>query len=157
MTTEFQWSIGAAKQQPTPWKKLLVPTDFSAASEAALRVAVSIARRDESRMTLLHVVDINGQAPDIGSVRGVEFMARKRTDGFTKLRDCADSIAAIGLAVVPIVLEGLPCEQILACAKSHDLVVLARTKRRRRWRWFARRTWPAVVADCPASVMLVSL
>jgi len=157
MTTEFQWSIDSMTGQSTSWRRLLVPIDFSAASEAALRVAVAIARRDSAQLTLLHVVDINGLAPEAGSIKGGEFMDRQRVDGFSRLRDWANSISATGLAVVPIVLEGLPCDQILACAKSHDLVVLARSKRRRRWRWFARRTWSAVVADCPSSLMLVSI
>lgn len=155
MSTEIQSTSASIAVPATRWQKLLVPTDFSAASDAALRVAVSVARRSGARLTLLHVVDINGQAPDVGSVKNGQLMADKRSDSAAKLRVCADSLVAAGLTVVPIVLEGLPCEQILCCAKAHDLVVLARPKRRSRWRWFARRTWSAVAANCPASVILV--
>ena len=155
MSTEIPWKVASTAGPTTSWQKLLVPTDFSAASDAALRVAVSVARRCGARLTLLHVVDINGQAPDVGSVKDGELMAAQRSDVAVKLRACADSLVAAGLTVVPIGLEGLPCEQILCFAKAHDLVVLARPKRRNRWRWFSKRTWSAVAANSPASVILV--
>ena len=155
MSTELQWQMDSTVGPVSSWQKLLVPIDFSAASDAALRVAVSVARSCGARLTLLHVVDINGHAPDVGSVKNGQLMAAKRSDGAAKLRVCSDSLVAGGLTVVPIVLEGLPSEQILCCAKAHDVVVLARPKRRARWRWFSKRTWSAVAANCPASVILI--
>ena len=39
-------------------KRILVPTDFSAAAQAATDVAASIARREDSQLILLHIVEL---------------------------------------------------------------------------------------------------
>ena len=134
------------------WKRVLVPTDFSPAAEQAVRVAVGLARRSGATLTLLHVVEINGKAPRVGSARDGEFLKDQWTEGAEKLRNHAESLAASGLTAIPLVVEGIPAEQILLCSVHHDLVVLARSSRR--WRLFARRTWSAVMAACSRTVLL---
>lgn len=135
------------------WKRLLVPTDFSPASEQAIRVAAGLARRSGAILTLLHVVEINGKAPRVGSARAGEFLTTQWAESTGRLRSCADSLAACGLCAIPLVVEGIPAEQILLCSLHHDLVVLTRSSRR--WRLFARRTWSAVMAACSRTVLLV--
>jgi nucleotide-binding universal stress UspA family protein len=135
------------------WKRLLVPTDFSPAADQAIRVAAGLARRSGATLTLLHVVEINGKAPLVGSARDGEFLATLWAEGAEKLQSCAESLTACGLSAIPLVVEGIPAEQILLCSVHHDLVVLARSSRR--WRLFARRTWSAVMAACSRTVLLV--
>lgn len=43
-------------------KKILVPTDFSDQAKYALKLAVEIAKKTDAELTLLHVVEIPGQA-----------------------------------------------------------------------------------------------
>src|SRR5690554_4089593 len=42
-------------------KKILVPTDFSAQADYALKLASEIAKKSNAEITLLHVVEIPGQ------------------------------------------------------------------------------------------------
>src|SRR6516162_7990648 len=49
------------KRQNRHIKRILVPTDFSAASGNAVERAVAIANQCNATMTILHVVDINAQ------------------------------------------------------------------------------------------------
>ncbi|TGE17374.1 universal stress protein [Hymenobacter elongatus] len=57
-------------------KNLLVPTDFSAESHHAFDVALQLARRLGSRVTLLHVVEVPETATVSGAVGGIELPDR---------------------------------------------------------------------------------
>ncbi len=79
---------GAQSPKGEQFRAILHPTDFSPGSEAALRVARSLAREHGSRLILQHVaacpVVVDGEVPagfDVGSYRDALEAARERIDG----------------------------------------------------------------------------
>lgn len=107
--------------------KILVPTDFSAGSEAATEQALSLAQKFAASVTLFHVYQVPTYVfPDGSSfVAGPEVTARIE-------RGVEDSLAAAARAAqqksgVPVETAsaiGTPFEEILRAAEGCDLVVM---------------------------------
>ncbi len=55
------WAGGQAPGEGPGIRRILVPTDFSAASSGAVARAARLANQCRAALTLLHVVDINAQ------------------------------------------------------------------------------------------------
>jgi nucleotide-binding universal stress UspA family protein len=70
-------------------KKILVPTDFSAYAEDALKVAVQIARKNNSEIFLLHMLELPKQMSDAttagASIPEVMLFMKKAQETFDKL------------------------------------------------------------------------
>ena len=87
-------------------EKILVPTDFSPAAEDALQVAVLVAKRFQSEITLLHVVPGSSQ-------RYSGAAAMIKTDVEEELRDAESRIRQQGVETVHTVVDfGVPFYQI---------------------------------------------
>ncbi len=113
-------------------KSILVPTDFSTYSDAALKKAVELAEKFNSKIYLLHVIDKAIQqcavdyciTPDV--VSQLEEQGIKASND--NLRDEANKIiGAKNLDVVFDVQKGHPAEVILKEQqdKGIDLIVIA--------------------------------
>jgi nucleotide-binding universal stress UspA family protein len=133
---------------------VLLATDFSPASKAAERLAVNLARSSGGRLTVLHVLEASGNPAGPGGTTPSEAFARSMKEGLEKLDDTARDLAGQGLTVAPLVVEGLPAEQILACAEHHEVTVLGLASKRR-WRLFWKRTCQTVVERSKRPVVLV--
>src|SRR5579872_719057 len=58
------WNASDLKNFPTKLiRRILVPTDFSPASEEALSRAVALAHQFHAALTLLHIIDVSKQSP----------------------------------------------------------------------------------------------
>ncbi len=100
-------------------QKILFPTDFSPASEAALDHAISLARDANAKLLLLHVLEpagVYGDAPCYG-VHEQEFVGEQRLHAVP-----VDPRVRVERRVV----VGMPAEQILAQAVKDevDMIVM---------------------------------
>jgi nucleotide-binding universal stress UspA family protein len=124
--------FGPAVQPGNMYDELLVPTDGSEGSEAAVEQGVAIADRFDATVHFLNVVDIGTEM----SASGVGTIAEELTETFEAVADRAlgDAKARAEDAGVPherTVVEGLPHEAIAEYAVRHDvdLVVMGASGR----------------------------
>jgi nucleotide-binding universal stress UspA family protein len=111
-----------------PFKKILVPIDFSPHADAAIAAALSLAKHYDASLTLLHVFEPVALAMPEGS-------------GFYASAQIADAVREIdktlghkrdevsakaGKAVEALQRSGSPAHEIVEFAKSHsfDLIVV---------------------------------
>ncbi len=104
---------------------MLVPTDGSGTSQAAVAVAARFARENGSIVTICHVIDRSGgfAYEGIGVDTNNPATARKHAQG---ILDEAASTFAPETSIASVLLEGEPVEQVLECASTNrvDLIVM---------------------------------
>ncbi len=108
--------------------RILVPTDFSAASEVAWRTARRLAGALGSDLVLIHVMveaPLFSEGPFAGD-RAREFYTAARKWIDEQLERWASEARATGLTVQTILRAGVPHREIVAVVKDEqvDLVVL---------------------------------
>jgi nucleotide-binding universal stress UspA family protein len=113
-------------------KKILVPTDFSKYSDAALKKAVDMAGRHEAKIYLLHVIDKGLQDCAIDYCLDYKVIEAIKKDSLreakAKLKKEADEIAKKKKIKISFdIKRGFPAEVILSeqKAKKIDLVVIS--------------------------------
>jgi nucleotide-binding universal stress UspA family protein len=107
-------------------KRILVPVDFSDPSRQALRSALALARRFDSRVALLHVTRRN--RPDshpAAGLAGISFDTRRA--GRARLTEFAECELKGDVEPTRLVSDGVPFDEIAKAAKAWeaDLIVLA--------------------------------
>ncbi len=103
-------------------KKILVPTDFSEHAEYALKVAAQIARKNNSEIILLHMLELPQQAGDaIGSGHNIPEIMLFKNKAISNLEDLMDAEYLNGLNVSEIVQFEKAFEGILAVSKKNDI------------------------------------
>jgi nucleotide-binding universal stress UspA family protein len=108
-------------------KRILVPTDFSEHAEYALRVAAQIARKNDSEIILLHMLELPHQAGDaLGSGHQIPEIMFYKDKAISNLEDLMDVDYLEGLNVSEIIQFERAFEGILAISKKNnvDLVVM---------------------------------
>jgi len=110
-----------------PFKKILVPVDFSACSTEAVRVAVDLSRRYDAKLTLVHVFEPILYTTPEGYpflVPGqVESLLALYAQALDRARQEAEACGATGVEVRK--LQGYPPTEIVDFARkeSFDLIV----------------------------------
>ena len=100
-------------------KRILVPTDFSETSEAALRYGVELARRFGARLYLLHVPEHPGEATETEySVDLFETMQNAAHDRLPHLLSEAERHELRPECAMRL---GTPWEEIVRHADEHDI------------------------------------
>ncbi|MGR3301283.1 MAG: universal stress protein [Candidatus Scalindua sp.] len=102
-------------------KNILCPIDHSDCSKEALKYAVSFAIKDNSKLYLLHVIDIRAfdesittmtpQIPDDETLKRLK----------TKLLDCIPEEIRDDMDVEALVVQGIPFVEIISTAKKDDI------------------------------------
>jgi nucleotide-binding universal stress UspA family protein len=115
-----------------PWKKILVPHDFSASANHAAAIARDEARASSGTIVLLHVIDLPYQLdPDAmivpeqtGAPISVKQYAIQSAE--THLQDLADRLAKDGVTATGVIKLGVPVDEINGAVDEHgiDLVVM---------------------------------
>ncbi len=102
-------------------KNILCPVDHSDCSKEALKYAVSFAIKDNSKLYLLHVIDIrtfdesiNAMTPQIPDDKTLAQLK-------TKLLDCIPEEMRDDMDVEALVVQGIPFVEIIATAKKNDV------------------------------------
>lgn len=113
-------------------KNILVPTDFSKYSDAALKKAIDIATPHDTKIYLLHVIDEQIHQCAVDYCLSYEIVKQLEKESLKaskdKLKKEADAIVkAKKIKVVFDVKNGVPSEVILSeqKAKKIDLIVIA--------------------------------
>ena len=107
---------------------ILVPVDFSPASEAALARAIAFGTRFEARIRLLHIVEdpvFMTPYPGVGVAEGPGEREAHRQRVGEELQRLAERAAAASLPADSVVTSGYPAGEILEHAKDADLVVMS--------------------------------
>ena len=107
----------------TPFRRILVPHDFSESADAALDLAVDLAAAQGARLDVLHVVEPFHPPPEI-----VAWLGDEQRIGPQLKRLEAVVAARVGRRRVPFqceVVVGYPLDAILEAARDVDLIVMA--------------------------------
>jgi nucleotide-binding universal stress UspA family protein len=139
-------------------KKILVPTDFSKGSDLALDAAITLAKKFDSAIVLMHCYQIpvypypamvGANVAPIDLVDHVEHGARKA------LQTAAASHGASGVAISTVLKAGTPWEQIIRTAKEVEagLIVIGSRGLRGLSRALLGSTAERVVRYSPIPVM----
>ena len=102
-------------------KNILCPVDHSDCSKEALKYAVSFAMKDNSKLYLLHVIDIRAFDESINAmtpqIPDDETLAQLKT----KLLDCIPEEMRDDMNVEALVVQGIPFVEIISTAKRNDV------------------------------------
>jgi nucleotide-binding universal stress UspA family protein len=110
-------------------KRMLVPTDFSAASEIAFEYAIDMAARQGCSLHILHVIDEASYVTAYPDGFYVELPGQRRAltdDATARLTKMTERCAGVGLAATFEVTVGRPARVIAdsASARGIDLIVM---------------------------------
>jgi nucleotide-binding universal stress UspA family protein len=110
------------------FKHILVPVDFSAHSDEAIRVAADLSRRYEGALTLLYVFELPIYPLPEGYALYTPTNLSDLNQNFERLLGAAKKLAqdAGAPAVQTCLLQGLPLAEVLEFARQHeaDLIVM---------------------------------
>ena len=103
-------------------RHILVPIDFSADAEEALEAAMALAKQFQSRLTLMHVI----QLPVVTEVDLSGYYADIESSAQQEMENYQKRVAAAGLAVDVLLETGAPFRQIVDAAETRqaDLIVM---------------------------------
>ena len=147
----------ATNREKISIKKILAPTDFSPASEKALKYAVRLAEDFGSELTLLHVLE-PAISPTFAGLPAPAFSEEEMADAQESLRALVNSVRAAGVAGARSTMRtGVATHEIVEAAKDLDvdLIVIA-THGYTGWKHFAIGSTAARVAraaPCPVLVV----
>jgi nucleotide-binding universal stress UspA family protein len=113
-------------------KRILVPTDFSESSERALKYAVRLGRPYKAEVVLLHVFHLKeylgllSQREDVDSATANQVLEASKVGAIEKLEDLVRRVDHKEVVVLPVLLIGVPFEEIVRHATEHeaDLIVM---------------------------------
>ena len=114
------------------FQHILVPTDFSPSSEAAIEVAITLAQRFEAELTLLHVWQLPVY-PYMQLMVSAAELANAVERGATEALEALVQRVRSRLPGAKALLKmGVPCQGVLDAVKSQsiDLVVMGTHGRR---------------------------
>jgi nucleotide-binding universal stress UspA family protein len=122
-------------------KKILVPTDFSESSDVALQIPIDLAKQQNARIHLLHVV----------------LSLRVADEKEMMQRQLAKFPEAKSVGIVPDIRKGKLLEEVLKAQteKNVDLIVIARHGKRKLLHTFFRSVTDKVKKKAQCSVLVV--
>jgi universal stress protein A len=143
-------------------RKILVPTDFSEYSDKALAQAVDIARKYNSKIYLLHVIDQGVQQCVVDYCLADEVVKQIEKEGFNtaqeKLKKELSKLSGMkGLDVEYDVKQGVPYDVIIKEQKEKeiDLIVIASHGKTGLMKYFMGSVAERVLRDAKSPVLLV--
>ena len=137
------------------YRHILVPIDFTQKNEAAIKVAQELASREESRLTLAHVVE---EIDDTTGEEFTQFYDMLLSKATARLATLSRGLRDTGLEVDEYLVVGKPLVEIVHYVQEQnvDLVVLGSHKidiREGRGNWGTLSYQLSVV--CPCQALLV--
>ncbi len=142
-----------------PFKRIIVATDLTPASEPAVLEAALLAKENGAALLIAHVY----QAPSVSQAQSVasgvyeEWDRNIRAEIEGKLGVLVENVAKDGVKAETLVLTGHPYEAIVEAAKLNDadLVVLGTHGRKGVARFFLGSVAARVISTAPCPVMTV--
>jgi universal stress protein A len=144
-------------------KRILVPTDFSESSERALKYAVRLGRPYKAEIVVLHVFHLKeylgllSQREDIDSATANQVLEASKNGATEKLEDLVRRVDGKEVVVLPVLLIGVPFEEIVRYAgeQEADLIVMPTHGRTGLAHFLLGSTTERVIShsDCPVLVI----
>ena len=139
-------------------KKILHPSDFSAASRAAFKKAIELAKRDRAMLELLHVISpvypvgVRVPVSTYNQLAAAETRAARK-----RLVELVARARAAGAKVMVTILEGRPADRIVHTARVRraDLIVMGTHGRTGLSRFLLGSVASRVVSMSPCPVLTV--
>jgi universal stress protein A len=138
-------------------KKILVPSDFSPASDNAFKYALHFGQHFGAQLHVMHVLEPALSPLFAGLPEAPAFSEEELAMAEKNLGAWADSARAAGVAAKLVLRNGLPAHEIVEAAKDLevDLVILA-TQGLTGWKHFCiGSTAERVVRAAPCPVLVV--
>jgi len=135
-------------------KKVLLATDGSEYSEAALREAMNLARACSSQLSVISVIEVNPEYATLAP----QIVEKKEEETRQLLESVQECAAREGIACETIVHEGdEPYEYIVeeAAKRGVDMIVMGRHGRRGLKRLLMGSVTAKVIGHAPCSVLVV--
>lgn len=142
-----------------PFKRIIVATDFTPASEAALEEAIGLAKENGAQLMIAHAYQppslVEAQSISAGVYEEWDQNIRAEVKGW--LQELVEKAAKEGVQAEPLILTGAPYEAIAEAAKFNeaDLVVLGTHGRKGVSRLFFGSVAARVISTAPCPVMTV--
>src|SRR5260221_6234557 len=138
-----------------PIRRILVPTNFSPCSAEALDRAILMARQWNAAITLLHVIDINPPTGSSHCGTADELMRQLCINGISELARLKESLVPSEVPIQTLLVEGLPCEEIVENSSGFDLLVINESQPKSAWNLFSRHSAQRVIElpKCPVQVV----
>lgn len=146
----------AAAPRPAGFRSVLVCLDRSPAAEAALPLALHLARLDDASVILCHVLEPPPEATEARATDALDWEIARR-EAYAYLGAIAQRLSDGGLRIAPRVVEGLPAQGIAAAAEEigADLVVVSRFGAGGRDEWHIGDTAQKILALARSGVLVV--
>jgi hypothetical protein len=108
----------------------------------------------DTKIILLHVIDINdpGWATYCGCA--AEFMRHLKTEAERHMRELLSSLGRQAVEIKLLVVEGLPCQEILHALRPSSLLLIPRPTPKRFWRLFSKKTCERLLEDAKCTLMV---
>ena len=139
-------------------RKIVVATDFSAASRPALATALDLARRDGARLVVLHVmVPPSPFAGDDLPASWLELEARAQREAERRLAAAVSRAERSGIATTGTLVKGVPADVIVRVARREgaDVIVIGTHGRSGLGRLFMGSVAARVLATATCPVVTV--
>src|SRR5258706_3771469 len=111
------------------WKTILVPHDFSSSANHAAAIARDEAKLHEGRIVLRHVIELPHQLDadalvrtENGEMRPLRDLAMGKAEDH--LTDIADRLAKDGVTATPVVVIGVPVDEIERATDQYKIDVI---------------------------------
>ncbi len=145
------WPMAATCSPESHVEAVVLPTDFSVEDIQLLHRAAVLADAFETKIILLHVIDINDPAWLSYAGTSDEFMHQLEIEAEQRMRELASVLARRAVEIKCLTVEGLPCEEILNVLTPSSLLLLRKPVQKPFWRLFSKRTAQRVMdeAQCP--------
>jgi len=144
-----------------PFRNILLPTDFSAHSHAAVKYAAGLARNNHGRVLMLNVQD--AQVPANLLTLPAYVFEEQQNIWLQELRahahDWLGDPLLDGVEVEPVFVAGNPAEEIarVAVENEMDLITLVSRPRNRLSRAFGGSVVEEIVAESPCPVLVIRI
>jgi len=108
-------------------KKILIPTDFSANAEYALKVAAQIAKKNNSELILLHMLELPAQGGDaVTASHDIPELMFFKNAAMKRLEDLMDEEYLDGIEVSEVIQFDMAFDGIMKISQKNnvDLIVM---------------------------------
>lgn len=146
-----------SKSKMPALKKILVPSDFSPASDNAFKYALYFGKQYGAQLHVIHVLEPVLSPQFAGLPEAPALSKEELATAEKKLRAWADSAGAAGVAAKLVLRNGLPAHEIVEAAKDLDVdLVIIATQGHTGWKHFCiGSTAERVVRAAPCPVLVV--
>jgi hypothetical protein len=135
-------------------ESIVLPTDFSNADNQLLHRAVLLAQLFDTKITLLHVIDINDPRWSTYCGCATDFMRQVQTEAESHMHELLMWFANEPVEIKPVTLEGLPCSEILQRLPPSSLLLLRKPVPKPFWRLFSKRTAQRLLDEAQCALMV---